>query len=155
MTDAAHLASPAPPGVVVEVQDTGQSRGAIQVAAREARYRGAGLLAIMAYHPEHPLGAPAARPLAIAGDPGQDRLRAEAALRDAVVDALGDRAGQVTLQAVTGASGRALLEAAHALPADLIVLASRDAGPLTPGTVSSHVLRQAPCPVLVVPSPAA
>jgi nucleotide-binding universal stress UspA family protein len=57
--------TPAPSTVVVGVRETGKSRGAIRLAAREARYRGAGLLAIKAYHADGALGAPAGRPLAV------------------------------------------------------------------------------------------
>jgi nucleotide-binding universal stress UspA family protein len=42
------------------------------------------------------------------------------------------------------------VETARSLDAALIVLAGRP-GAGTPGTVSLHVLRHAPCPVLFVP----
>jgi nucleotide-binding universal stress UspA family protein len=48
-----------------------------------------------------------------------------------------------------------LLEAAE-MGVDLLVLGSRGFGPvmrLLIGSVSSHVIRQASCPVLVVPRP--
>ncbi len=46
--------------VVVGVDGTEASRTAIQVAAAEARYRQAPLIAVMAYSGERTLGAPAA-----------------------------------------------------------------------------------------------
>jgi nucleotide-binding universal stress UspA family protein len=146
MMDAA-----APPTVVVGVKAFGRSRDAIRLAAREASYRGAGLLAITAYSGDHSLGAPAGRPLAVAHSGEEERLTAESALRDAV--ALGDQADRVAVQALPGPGGRVLVEAARKLDADLIVVASRG-GAMTAGTVSQYLLRRAPCPVLVVPAAA-
>ena len=150
MTDAAM-----PPTVVVGVKDTARSRGAIRLAAREAALRGAGLLAVTAYSADSALGAPAGRPLAVVHTAEEDRLRAEAALRDAVFDALGEQAGPVALQALPGRGGRVLVEAARKVHAELVVLASRDGGAVKAGGVSQYVLRNAPCPVLVVPAAAA
>lgn len=147
MTDSAEQ-----PTVVVGVKDTARSRGAIRLAAREAGYRSAALLAVTAYSTDRALGAPAGRPLAVMRGAGEARLVAESALRDAVVDALGEQGGQVALQAVPGLGGRVLVEAARTFNADLIVLAGRGSGATAPGTVSQYVLRRAPCPVLVVPA---
>jgi nucleotide-binding universal stress UspA family protein len=138
------------PIVVVGVRDSTGSRGAIRLAAREAAYRGAALLAVMAYSADSPLGAPAGRPLAVLHNSEEDHLVAEAALRDAVIDALGDQAQGVTVQAVPGQGGRVLVDAAERFNAALLVVAGRE-GAITPGTVSQYVLRRAPCPVLVVP----
>jgi nucleotide-binding universal stress UspA family protein len=146
MKDAA-----APPTVVVGVKDTARSRDAIRLAAREASYRGAGLLAITAYSADHSLGAPAGRPLAVTRSAEDERLTAESVLRDAVADALGDQAERVAVQALPGPGGRVLVEAARKLDADLIVVATRG-GAMTAGTVSQYLLRRAPCPVLVVPA---
>jgi nucleotide-binding universal stress UspA family protein len=148
MKDAA-----APPTVVVGVKDTGRSRNAIRLAAREASYRGAGLLAITACSGDHSLGAPAGCPLAVARSGEEERLTAESALRDAVADALGDQAERVAVQALPGPGGRVLVETARKLDADLIVVAGRG-GAMTAGAVSQYLLRRAPCPVLVVPAAA-
>jgi nucleotide-binding universal stress UspA family protein len=150
MTDVA-----APPIVVVGVKDSARSRGAIRLAAREAALRGAGLLAVSAYGADSALGAPAGRPLAVVHTAEEERDKAESALRDAVVDALGDQAGPVATQALPGRGGRVLVEAARKVNAQLVVLASRDRGSVKPGGVSQYVLRNAPCPVLVVPAAAA
>jgi nucleotide-binding universal stress UspA family protein len=146
MKDAA-----APPTVVVGVKGTGRSRDAIRLAAREASYPSAGLLAITAYSADHSHGAPAGRPLAVTRSAEEERQAAESVLRDAVADALGDLAERVAVQALPGPGGRVLVEAARKLDADLIVVASRG-GAMTAGTVSQYVLRRAPCPVLVVPA---
>jgi nucleotide-binding universal stress UspA family protein len=51
------------------------------------------------------------------------------------------------------APGRALVEAARAVRAQLVVLSTRGEATVARvlGAVSQHVLRHAPCPVLVVP----
>jgi nucleotide-binding universal stress UspA family protein len=145
MTDQAE-----PAMVVVGVKDPARSHEAIRLAAREARYRDAALLAITAYAADTPLGAPGGRPLAVAHDTDEDRFLAESALRDTVVAVLGDEATGVAVQALPGLGGRVLVEAAQRFGAELIVLASRP-GTVPSGGVSQYVLRHAPCPVLVVP----
>jgi nucleotide-binding universal stress UspA family protein len=137
--------------VVVGVEGSGSSRTAIRLAAEEARYRGAELMAVMAYSGERVLGAPAARPMATLRTADDDRIVAEAALRNAVFDALGDQAEKVQLRTVLGLAGRKLIETAQRANAQLIVLAGRGSASMLLGTVSQYVLRRAPCPVLVVP----
>ncbi len=140
-----------PATVVVGVEEGGGSRTAIKLAAQEARYRRALLIAVMAYSGERALGAPAVRPAATLRTVGEDRLVAESALRDAVVDALGEDADKVELHTVLGLAGRNLVDTARKLNAQLIVLAGRGSTSMLLGTVSQYVLRRAPCPVLVVP----
>lgn len=137
--------------VVVGVDGQAGSRAAIRVAADEARYRGAGLIAIMAYSGDRALGTPAARPLSVPGSGEELRAATESSLRTAVRDALGDQAGGVELRAEQGTAGRILVEAAREAGAELIVLATRGSIARLIGTVSQYVLREAPCPVLVVP----
>jgi nucleotide-binding universal stress UspA family protein len=137
--------------VVVGVDGSAGSRAAIMLAAEEAGYRGAELIAVMAYSGERALGAPAARPVATLRTADDEQLAAEAALRDAVVDALGDQAEKVQLRTVLGLAGRRLIETAQNVNAQLIVLAGRGSASMLLGTVSQYVLRKAPCPVLVVP----
>jgi len=86
--------------------------------------------------------------LAVAGD---ERLVAETALRDAVAAALGDEADRVELRTALGLAGRSLVDTAHRVNAQLIVLAGRGSTSMLLGTVSQYVLRRAHCPVLVVP----
>src|SRR5579859_2249911 len=138
---------PEPGIVLVGVQDGPGSRSVIKVAAQEARYRAARLVAVMAYSGERAVVA-AARPMATVSE---ERLAAEAALRDAVVDALGDEADKVELRAALGLAGRNLIDTARKVNAQLIVLAGRGSTSMLLGTVSQYVLRKAPCPVLVVP----
>src|SRR5262249_33179577 len=72
----------------------------------------------------------------------------------AVREALGSDEG-VTLQAVPGMPGRVLVQVARTGDADLVVLATRrgHAPSRLLGAGSQHVLRNAPCPLLVVPQP--
>jgi nucleotide-binding universal stress UspA family protein len=149
MTQAPELAT-----VVVGVEGTTGSRTAIRLAAQEARYREAALIAVMAYSSNPALGAPAARPVATLHTGHEERLVAEAALRDVVFDALGDQADLVERRVVSGQAGRNLVEVAREADAQLIVLASRGGASALLGAVSQYVLRQAPCPVLVVPAAA-
>lgn len=138
--------------VLVGVDGTEASRAAIAMAAREARYRGAPLIAVQAYSGERPLGAPAARPLSVIRTAEDERMDAESSLREAVRAVLGDQAEAVELWAVLGLAGRKIVETAQKVNAQLIVLATRGSTSMLLGTVSQYVLRKAPCPVLVVPA---
>jgi nucleotide-binding universal stress UspA family protein len=146
------LAAPTATAVLVGVDGSDASRAAIELAAREARYREAPLIAVQAYSGERPLGAPAAQPVAILRTADEARMDAEASLRDAVRDALGDQADRVEVHAVLGLAGRKIVETAHKVNAQLIVLATQGSASLLLGTVSQYVLRKAPCPVLIVPA---
>jgi nucleotide-binding universal stress UspA family protein len=139
------------PPIVVGVDGAGMSRATIQAAAQEARSRDATLIAVMAYSTERPLGTPAARAVAAVPVASDERLVAEAALRDAVAAALGDEASLVELRTTLGLAGRNLVDTARKVNAQLIVLAGRGSASMLLGTVSQYVLRRAPCPVLVVP----
>jgi nucleotide-binding universal stress UspA family protein len=142
-------AKAAPGAVVIGVEDGG-SRTAIKLAAQEARFRHAPLIAVMAYSGDR-APAPAGRPAAFLRTAGEERLVAESALRDAVLGALGDEAHQVELRTVLGLAGRNLVDTARRVNAQLIVLTGRGSTSMLLGTVSQYVLRKAPCPVLVVP----
>ena len=137
--------------VVVGVDGQSGTRAAIRLAAQEARYRGTGLVAIMAYSGDRTPGTPAARPLSVPGPADEQRTGTESSLRTAVREALGDQAADVELRAEPGIAGRILVEAARDADAELIVLATRGSIARLIGSVSQYVLREAPCPVLVVP----
>jgi nucleotide-binding universal stress UspA family protein len=141
--------------VVVGVDGSAGSQAAIRLAAQEARYRTAPLLAVMAYSGERALGAPAVRPVSTLRTAADERATTEAMLHDIVRDALGGQADGVTCRTVAGLPGRALVSTAREAGAQLIVLAARGDAAVARvlGAVSQHVLRNAPCPVLVVPDP--
>jgi nucleotide-binding universal stress UspA family protein len=143
--------SPQTSAVVVAVHGTQDSRHAIRLAAKEAKFRGAPLIAVAAYNTNPVLGSPAARPVGSYHSSGDKQRTAESALHYAVVDALGDQAGGVEQRTVPGPTGRSLVVTASAVNAGLLVLTSRGTSSALPGSVSQYVLRKAPCPVLLVP----
>jgi nucleotide-binding universal stress UspA family protein len=138
--------------VVVAVDGSGASRSAIRLAAYEARCRQADLVAVTAYRAETQASAPAGRPLGTLRTGDEVRVSAESALQDAVRDALRAEAADVKLVTVAGAAGKAVVDAARDVSAELIVLASRPGLSVLPGTVSQYVLRNARRPVLLVPA---
>ncbi len=85
----------------------------------------------------------------------QVRTAREAAARDLV--ARGRRAGvRVQFLVWDGEPGESIVEAARAESADLVVVGSHGrggVGRLLIGSVSDHVVRHAPCPVMVVRGP--
>jgi nucleotide-binding universal stress UspA family protein len=139
--------------VVVGVDGSPESYAAIRIGREEASLRGTRLVAVMAYGGEGMLGAPAGRPLATPGPPQEERVMAESTLRSVVKAALGADGEAVEPLVQSGQPGRVLVEAARMTGAVMIVLAARKER--TPsrllGAVSQYVLRNAPCPVLVVP----
>jgi nucleotide-binding universal stress UspA family protein len=115
--------------VVVGVDGTEASQAAIRMAAEEARYRQAPLIAVMAYSGERTLGALAGQPVATLATGGDQRTAAESSLRNLVIGALGKRADHVELRVVAGIAGRQIVEAAREARAQLIVLATAAACP--------------------------
>ncbi|HEY2279041.1 MAG TPA: universal stress protein [Streptosporangiaceae bacterium] len=140
--------------IVVAVDGSPDSYAAIRLAHEEAGLRKVALVAVMAYRSaDGVLGTPAARPLSTPRSPGEDQTLTESTLRSAVRAALGSDIDGVELRAVAEPPGRALVDIARAADAMMVVLSARKEG--TPsrllGAVSQYVLRNAPCPVLVVP----
>jgi nucleotide-binding universal stress UspA family protein len=140
--------------VVVGVDGLPESVNAIRLARQEAGYRGVGLTAVMAYTSDSALGTPAVRPVSVPSTPDEQREATESVLRQAVIDALGEVDG-VQLRVEAGVPGRVLVQIARSRNAELVVLATRKehAPSRLLGAVSQYVLRNAPCPVLVVPAP--
>ena len=138
--------------VVVGVDGTPDSYPAIRLAHEEARLRGTDLVAVMAYSGESAFGTPAARPLVTPRSPTEDQEQAESTLGRVVKAALDDDSG-VVLRVESGPPGRVLVDTARVHQAVMMVLSARKER--TPsrllGAVSQYVLRNAPCPVLVVP----
>ncbi|HUN35391.1 MAG TPA: universal stress protein [Trebonia sp.] len=136
---------------VVVAVGTQDSRNAIRLAAKEAQFRGAPLIAVAAYNTNPVLGAPAARPVGSYHSSGDKQRTAESALHHAIVDALGDQAGGVEQRTIPGPAGRSLVVTANAVNAGLLVLTSGGTSSALPGSMNQYVLRKAPCPVLLVP----
>ena len=139
--------------VVVGVDGLHNSHAAIRLAREEADYRGVPLVAVIAYSGESTAGAPAGRPLTTPRTPEEQRKIAESTLRQAVLEALGDKDSGVELRTVPGSPGHVLVETARSLAARMVVLATRREGAPSRllGAVSQYVLRNAPCPIAVVP----
>ena len=140
--------------VVIGVDGLPESLAAIRLARQEAAYRGSDLVAVMAYSDNTALGSAAARPLSSPRTVGEHSELVKSTLCAAVTQALGSDGGQVEIRAVAGPPGRALVDTARDLKAVLIVLAARKEHSPSRllGAVSQYVLRNAPCPVLVVPA---
>jgi len=138
--------------VVVGVK-AGSSTAAIRLARTEADYRKVPLVAVMAHGTDSALGTPGGRPLSMPPSEADRHEAAESTLRQAVTEALGDQAAGVQLLVIAGTASSVLVQAARKLDADLVVLSRRPVH--SPawllGEVSQHVLRNAPCPVLIVP----
>ncbi|HEY4465757.1 MAG TPA: universal stress protein, partial [Streptosporangiaceae bacterium] len=81
------------------------------------------------------------------------RKIAESTLRQAVAEALRGEDAGVELRTEIGSPGHVLVEVARSLRARMVVLATRKehAASRLLGPISQYVLRNAPCPVLVVP----
>jgi nucleotide-binding universal stress UspA family protein len=135
--------------VVVGVDNSEASKTALRLAAQEARWRQAPLIAVSAYEP--PIGPAGGFPAAAMHTEREQRATAEADLRAAVDEELGDQAAQTELRVAAGLAGRVIIETAHQTNAQLIVLAARTGMAIVPGTVSQYVLLKSHCPVTIVP----
>lgn len=135
--------------VVVGVDNSPASKAALRLAAQEARWRQAPLVAVTAY--ELPIGPVGGYPQAAKHTETEERASAEAELRATVDDELGDHASEADLRISAGLAGRVIIDAARQTHAQLVVLAARPGKPAMPGTVSQYVLLKARCPVTIVP----
>ena len=137
--------------VVVGVDNSGASRTALRLAAQEAQWRHARLVAVSAYEP--PLGTPAGGyPAAALHTAREERAVTESALRDTVTTELDERAADTDLRVSEGLAGRVIIETAEQTNAQLIVLAASVGKWMLPGTVSQYVLFKARCPVMLAPA---
>jgi nucleotide-binding universal stress UspA family protein len=137
--------------VVVGVDNSAASRAALRLAAQEAQWRHARLIAVSAYEP--PLGVPAGGyPAAAMHTTGEQKAVTESALRDAVTTELDVQAADTDLRVSEGLASRVIIETAIETGAQLIVLASSAGKWMLPGTASQYVLFRARCPVMLVPA---
>lgn len=138
--------------VVVGVDGSPGSLAAIRLAQQEARFRNSPLLAVMAVGGEGVMSGAPNRPASMLNT-AEQRTISEATVRQVVRDALGEDATGVDTRVIEGAPGRVLVQAAEESAAQMLVVAARGDGAVSRllGSVSQFVLRNAPCPVLVVP----
>ena len=140
--------------IVVGVDGSDHASAALRWALEEAMLRGAKVVAVYAWPfvPPPPLGAPdlLALPVGVvAGDLEAERAAAERTL-DASLAELG-RDADVERRLVEGDAAEALVSEGQG--ADLVVVGSRGHSGIRAallGSVSSHVIQHAPCPVVVV-----
>ncbi len=135
--------------VVVGVDYSEAFKEALRLAAQEARWRQAPLIAVSAYKP--PIGPVGGFPGSAMHTEGEQRATAEAELRATVDEQLHDRAVQTELRVSAGLAGRVIVETARQTHAQLVVLAARTGMAVVPGTVSQYVLLKSHCPVTIVP----
>jgi nucleotide-binding universal stress UspA family protein len=139
--------------ILVPLDGTRFAEAALLPAARLARGRQGRLHLLLAHQPTAVLVGPGEM---AAADPGLDRAlleQEENYLAGAAASAGRAGVGTVTLSQAVGPAGDAICEEADRIEADLIVMAThgRSAlGRLWMGSVSSHVVRDAGVPVLLV-----
>jgi nucleotide-binding universal stress UspA family protein len=142
--------------IVVGVSPTTGSPEALRWGADEARLRGVGLRAVLAWRTPRAPAAPGGRPPATMSVASDDYAAdAEEVLRDFVHTALGN-ADDVECMVVKGSEVNALLTAASG--ADLLVVGEPRPGRLASmvsSLVAPQVVLKADCPVVVMPSSAA
>lgn len=146
--------------IVVGVDGSEAARAALQFAAEEAKLRDARLVAVLAWTY---IPAPAAGDVGLMAMPEGDvpglieaeREAATTTLERALREAFGDSPPvEVEPRLVDGDPADALVS--EAKDAELVVVGSRGRGDLKSallGSVSSHVVQHAPCPVVVVKAP--
>jgi hypothetical protein len=153
MTDPT-LNEPARRPIVVGVSRRTGSPDALAFAVAEARLRNTSVLAVSAWRPPRPPGAPGGKPVGFppitpASVWEDEAERQRTRLRQQLGD---DDADLVTFELRRGAPAAVLLQAAEG--AQLLVLDSPRAGNLTtvPKTwLAPSIVLRAPCPVAVMP----
>jgi nucleotide-binding universal stress UspA family protein len=152
MTDPT-LSEPMPMPIVVGISRRTGSPDALAFAVAEARLRGTSVLAVSAWRPPRPPGAPLGKPVGFPEITPTSIWHDESERQRARLMAqLGDDADLVTFELRRGAPAPVLLEAARS--AQLLVLDSPRAGNLTtvPKTwLAPSIVLRAPCPVVVMP----
>jgi nucleotide-binding universal stress UspA family protein len=146
-----------PGTILVGVDGSKPSQAALRFAADEGRLRDATVVAVHAWTfvSAAQIGEPGLMPIPAGDLPGlleAERKGAEIALRGAIDDAFsGAPPVEIESRLVEGDAAEALVEEAKS--ADLVVVGSRGRGGLASallGSVSSHVIHHAACPVVVV-----
>jgi nucleotide-binding universal stress UspA family protein len=141
--------------IVVGIDDSPQSREALQWAVREAKLRGAALRVVHTWAFPYIAAGPGLDP-GLDGRMIDDVRRVAEELVERELSELGDDAAGVEIEraVVEGASAPTLIEAAAG--ADLLVLGSRGHGGfagLLLGSVTQQCAHHAPCPLVIVRTP--
>jgi nucleotide-binding universal stress UspA family protein len=147
---------PEPGRVIVGVDGSPSSAAALDWAIAAGAARGAVVEVIHAWEPPllyRPVAGVAGYEVAAVEDAGERLLRE---MVERATEAAGAAPSAVERTVATGGAASSLLDAAKA--ADVLVVGRRGHGGfgrLLLGSVSDHVARHAPCPVVVVPAPEA
>lgn len=142
------------PGITVGIDGSAHSILALEWALKEGAVRHCPVTVLTVH--SVPMSGWTGKPITLPGDADDQEkaYRAAEELTQKVISQLGEaRPASVTVHAVTGYPAEELIEASR--EADLLVVGSRGAGGfarLLVGSVSSHVLHHAHCPVVMVPS---
>jgi len=139
--------------IVIGVDGSEAAKQALQYGLHEASIRGTRVRAVHAWMPSSFIAGtgPGMVPPV---DNTPLRNAAEELLRTTVEALAGDKADRVERVVVELPAGPGILD--NAVDAELIVVGRRGHGPVRSfvlGSVSSHVVQHATCPVLVVPGP--
>jgi nucleotide-binding universal stress UspA family protein len=143
--------------IVVGVDGSTAARAALQFAAEEAKLRGARVLAVHAwtYFPAPGIGEPGLMAMPegdVLGLLEAERKSAESLLTRAIEEAFPEGADVEVESRLVDADAEDVL-VSEAKDAELVVVGSRGRGGIASallGSVSSHVVQHAPCPVVVV-----
>jgi nucleotide-binding universal stress UspA family protein len=137
---------------VVGVDGSEGSRVALRWAVEQSTDRAAHVEAVIAWRPAPTLTSSAGRPPASVRTPDEQRSEAAAVL-DSVVRSVPDGTHDgIDCHVISGAADRVLLDAAA--EADLLVIGGHSGGRLSgklPWSTGQQVVRDARCPVVVVP----
>jgi len=137
--------------IVVGVDGSGPSAGALRWAADEARRRGIGLHVVTCWTLPIPISP---YPLATIPSEGLERDARDVAEKE-IANVLGESTGdlEVSVEVIEGSAALRLLD--FGTIAEMIVVGSRGRGGfagLLLGSVSQHLAEQARCPVVIVHS---
>jgi nucleotide-binding universal stress UspA family protein len=140
------------PGIIVGIDGSTYSRQALKWAVNEAAVRHVPLTVLTVHQA---LASCWGGPVLVDQDLTKRAREAAQGETDSVLEKVGEeeRPPSVTVRAVSGMPGEALLDAAA--DADMIVVGSRGAGGfkrLLMGSVSTQVTHHAHCPVVVIPA---
>ena len=143
------------PTIIAATDGSRSANAAVERALAEAHASNATVEIVGAWSapPNGTLGAPTymSEDVFYAGRDATERILEDAKARAA------EGGIQVETHLVVGSAAVAICKLAEERHADLIVMGSRGHGPLAAallGSVATHVVRHAHCPVMVVPDPA-
>ena len=140
--------------IVAAIDFSAISHDVVELAANLAETYGAALSLVHVAAPDPAFVGYEAGPQSVRNDRAQELHREHQDLHR-LAEELRARGLRVTPLLVQGPTVDTLLEEARRLQADILVMGSHGRGALLSillGSVSTGVLRHAPCPVLVVPS---